>query len=513
MNMTMLLVLSLVACILFVYLHKSIYQRIIAFRKHLINLLKSRSLKTHLTQGKDELDDIHHMFKYLMDDLKRDHDDISKIAFMDSLTGVPNRIYFYEELQKAMDIAKKLKQNMAVLFVDLDRFKHVNDSLGHHAGDELLKSVSARLLSFNHFVDLTLCRMSGDEFTIIIQNSNRELELIPFMDKMIVSLAEPYTIMGQQVIVTASMGLSIFPRDGETSDILLKNADMALYKAKELGKNNYCFYTEDLREKVERKGLMERQLRKAISNESLYLMYQPKIDVHTGAMVGTEALLRWDDSILGVVSPGEFIPLAEETNLIVSIGEWVLRSACEQNIRWTRRGMTPMVIGVNLSTIQFEQHGFIEMVSNVLLETGMKPELLEIEITESFGVINVESAISRLNELKKMGISIAVDDFGTGYSSLNYLKRLPIDCLKIDKSFVDDITQNQDDAAIATAIVALAKALQLDVTAEGVETFEQMEFLKGIGCTNMQGFLFSRPLTGNKLEEFFMMTNSLVEQR
>ncbi|HEX9397646.1 MAG TPA: EAL domain-containing protein [Burkholderiales bacterium] len=415
-------------------------------------------------------------------------------ANYDTLTGLPNRNLLNDRLRQAV-YGKRTPRNTAVVFMDLDHFKFVNDSLGHSVGDKLLKGMSERLRAVLREGD-TVGRVGGDEFVIILNGQSNEEVIFRAMQRIAARVSEPITIEGKELYVTCSAGISLYPQDGEDVDTLLKNADAAMYRAKEHGRNNFQFYTSEMNERVNERLQMENALRRALERQEFLLHYQQKVDVKTGAIIGAEALVRWLHPEWGLVRPVRFIPLAEETGLIVQLGEWVLHEACRQTRTWMDQGLNPGVVSVNLSARQFRQEGLVRMVSRILEDTGVDPLQLEVELTESMVMHNVEAAIATLQGLKSLGVTLSVDDFGTGYSSLSYLKNLPIDTLKIDRSFVREIGTGaeEDEGVLAQAIISLGHSLHLKVIAEGVETDAQLRFLKRHDCDQVQGFLYGEPV-------------------
>jgi diguanylate cyclase (GGDEF)-like protein len=415
-------------------------------------------------------------------------------ANYDTLTGLPNRNLLHDRLRQAVH-GKRTPRNTAVVFMDLDHFKFVNDSLGHSVGDKLLKGMADRLRMVLREGD-TVGRVGGDEFVIILNGQSNEEVIFRAMQRIAARVAEPITIEGKELYVTCSAGISLYPQDGEDVDTLLKNADAAMYRAKEHGRSNFQFYTSEMNERVNERLAMENALRRALERQEFLLHFQQKVELKTGANVGAEALVRWLHPEWGLVRPARFIPLAEETGLIVQLGEWVLREACRQARAWRDDGLNPGVVSVNLSARQFRQEGLVRTVSRILEETGIEPSQLEVELTESMVMHNVEAAIATLQGLKSLGVSLSVDDFGTGYSSLSYLKTLPIDTLKIDRSFVREIGSGSEDdeGVLAQAIISLGHNLHLKVIAEGVETDAQVRFLKRHGCDHVQGFLYGEPV-------------------
>ncbi len=424
---------------------------------------------------------------------------IKHLAYHDTLTGLPNRVLFHDRLQQALSHAVREEHPMGVMFLDLDRFKIINDTLGHDVGDELLKAVSQRLINCIRQGD-TVVRLGGDEFTIILPVITKAEDAAFVAQKILVTLAEPFLLNHQELHITSSIGISLYPNDGTNTQTLIKNADIAMYRAKDLGKNNYQFYTADMNSRALETINLENALRHALERNELLLHYQPQIDIRTGRIVGVEALVRWQHPEFGLVSPVKFIPIAEETNLIIPIGEWVLRTACEQGVRWRELGLPVWRMAVNLSARQFRHQDLLQPIRRILQETGFDPHHLELEITESLIMQGAGKTIAILEALDEMGIRLSLDDFGTGYSSLSYLKRFPIDTVKIDRSFVRDIHTDPNDAAITSAIIAMAHSLRLSVIAEGVETEEQLAFLRERNCNEYQGYYFSKPLPAEQIE-------------
>jgi diguanylate cyclase (GGDEF)-like protein len=420
-------------------------------------------------------------------------------AHYDQLTGLPNRILLDDRLQKAIDHSQKTQLPTWVVFLDLDRFKYINDSMGHHIGDLVLIEVAKRLKQVVRETD-TIARFGGDEFILVLEGDNNEDDMIMALNRIISSIAEPLTINQIQLILTCSVGVATSPADGLTPTTLIKHADIAMYRAKELGKNNIQFFTETLNRKVAERIHIESLLRNALVNNEFILHYQPKVDLITMQVVGAEALIRWNSPELGFVSPIQFIHLAEETGLILQMGEWVIKTACEQAVAWQKAGYEKLIMSVNLSARQFNQSHLLHSIKNILATTGLEAQYLELELTESIVMTDVTASLKVLHEIKALGIKISVDDFGTGYSSLSYLKDLPLDTLKIDKSFTDDIVLHTDKAPIVQTIIALAKNLNLKIVAEGVESYEQLLYLKNHGCDEMQGYYFSRPKLPEEIE-------------
>jgi diguanylate cyclase (GGDEF)-like protein len=428
--------------------------------------------------------------------------EVNWLANFDPVTQLPNRALFEDRLTQAVAIAKATSQSLGVLFISLDQFKKVNDSLGHGPGDMLLREFAERLKSCISKSD-TVARFGSDEFALLrtqIDDTNDVIETIGSLSQL---LKFAFDLPGHELFGTASVGVSLFPLDGEDSQTLLKNAGAALYKAKRSGGANYQFFTADMHELATSRLALESNLRRAIQNEEFLVHYQPRVSVDSLAITGIEALVRWQHPHLGLISPSEFIPLAEDTGLIVPIGEWVLRTACMQGKRWRDQGFAPVQIAVNISARQFHDQDLAQTVIRILEETGLPPNYLELELTESSIMQNAEFAAGMLNRLKSRGINISIDDFGTGFSSLASLKRLPIDALKIDQSFVREATTDDDDAALVLAIITLAHNLRLKVIAEGVETEDQLRLLQLLRCDEIQGYFFSKPLPAETFVSLF----------
>jgi diguanylate cyclase (GGDEF)-like protein len=425
---------------------------------------------------------------------------VDYLSLYDSLTGLPNRRMFTEQLAPILVQARKRSEIRAVLFLDLDRFKTINDSLGHTVGDMLLKAVAARLTRSLRHGDL-VARLGGDEFMILLQGLTQKQDAAKIAVKVLDSLRPPFRIKGHDLHIASSIGIAISPEDGDDVDMLLKNADTAMNRAKELGRNSYQFFAVEMSDiSITRLGL-ENDLRKALERRELILYYQPQYNMDCGQVAGVEALLRWNHPKRGMIPPGDFIPMAEETGLIVPIGNWVMRTACEQCMAWRHSGLAPIHMAVNLSARQFQQQDLPDVVAGILAETGLDPAWLELEITESILMQNLETTIDQLVRLMELGVKISIDDFGTGYSSLNYLKRFPLHALKIDRSFVKDIGEDSDDTSIVSAVIALAHTLCLEVVAEGVETCGQRDFLRSQQCDRYQGFLMSPPVPAERIEQ------------
>jgi diguanylate cyclase (GGDEF)-like protein/PAS domain S-box-containing protein len=418
---------------------------------------------------------------------------VQYLAYYDALTGLPNRTLLGDRLTKALADARRQKYKIALLFLDIDRFKDINDSLGHSVGDLFLQEVAERIKSFAREQD-TVARLGGDEFLVMLTHIEDISDAAVAAERLMDAMTAEFVVEGHPLNVSCSVGISIFPQHGADGEALMKNADAAMYSVKENGRNNYRFFIEDMNAQVAERLSLENGLRKALDKNEFFLVYQPQMDIATKMITGLEALIRWQHPSLGLVPPDKFIGIAENSGLIVPIGEWVLRTACRQAKKWQDEGIPALSVAVNVSAVQFRQTGFCELIQRVLRETELDPQYLELELTESLLFAKADVTISVLKELKSMGLTLAIDDFGTGYSSLSYLKRFPVGKLKIDRSFVRDIAVNPDDAAITTAIISMAKSLNLKVVAEGVENEAQMSFLRAHQCDAVQGYYFGRPL-------------------
>ena len=432
---------------------------------------------------------------------KESEQQIQFLAHYDALTKLPNRTLFGDRIQQALAAAKRSDKKVALLFLDLDRFKSINDSLGHLAGDLLLQSVANRLKSCVREMD-TVCRQGGDEFMVLLTEIDKAEDAAHIAMKIVNAMSNAHLVEDTRLIVTFSIGISIYPDDAVDSQLMIKNADAAMYHAKEKGRNNYQFFTPDMNAEASERMVLESDLRHAVQQNEFVLHYQPQIDNNNGKIIGMEALIRWQQPDKGLISPAKFIPIAEYCGLINSIGEWVLKTACNQNKKWQDEGLLKVPVAVNISALQFHQKNFKESIAHALSESGLEPRYLELEITEGVTVKDIESTVRLLNELKLMGVLISIDDFGTGYSSLSYLKRFPIDKLKVDQSFVRDISTDADDAAIVQTIISMGHGLRLKVIAEGVETAEQLAFLKERQCDEIQGYYFSKPLTADDFSKY-----------
>jgi len=467
---------------------------------------KDYSLRTEKT-SKDEIGSLIDGFNEMLteveerDEALRQHQDhLQRLAHFDDLTGLPNRALYCDRLSQALFQADRATQKVAVMFVDLDCFKDINDTSGHRVGDLLLKDVAARLQTIVRVSD-TVARMGGDEFTILLPNLEDPEKASLVAQKILQNISEVYQVEGNDIYITASAGITIFPDDGKTVDDLLKNADTAMYHAKNNGRNVFQFFSREMNVKMMNRLDLQNNLRHALERNEFVLYYQPRINIADRCITSMEALIRWPHPEKGMIMPDRFIPLAEETGLIVPIGEWVIRAACLQIRKWQTQGNPLFPVAVNVSAYQFRRKNFTETVTEILEETGVSPALLEIELTESAIMKDVDSVIKVLKELNSLGIIISIDDFGTGYSSLSQLKRFPIDSLKIDRSFIANATTNADDRAIVIAIISMAHSLGLNIIAEGVETEMQLALLSAQGCQEMQGYLFSKPLPPDLLTQ------------
>jgi diguanylate cyclase (GGDEF)-like protein/PAS domain S-box-containing protein len=432
----------------------------------------------------------------------------------DLVTNLPNRLLLSDRLSQSIALGRRQNRPVAVLFLDLDRFKYINDSLGHATGDKLLQSVSKRLLASVRGSD-TVSRQGGDEFVILLSEITHPEDAATSATKILLSVSAPYSIEGHDLHIDGSIGISVYPEDGEDAETLIKNADMAMYHAKERGLNNFQFFKAEMNLKAVERQSLEGNLRRALEREEFLLHYQPKVNLDSGEITGVEALIRWQQPDRGLVSPSQFVPIAEECGLIVRIGRWVLREACRQAHEWQDAGLPFKRVSINVSAPEFRHKGFVEGVRTILSETGLEARYLDLELTEGVLMVGAESTGSILHELKTIGIHLAVDDFGTGYSSLSYLRQFPVDVLKIDQSFIQQITSDPDDATIVSAIIDLGNTLKKRVIAEGIETLAQLAFLQARHCAEGQGYLFSRPLAAAQFAHLLQTgtTETVVHRR
>jgi diguanylate cyclase (GGDEF)-like protein len=455
-------------------------------------------------------------------ELRQAQDKILELASYDALTGLHNRSVFSSAVDRAIKRAQKFNHTGAVLFLDLDNFKRINDTFGHGVGDLLLKVVAKRLTKSARASDRNdngesnseahlISRFGGDEFTILIPHVKDASEAKVIADRILDNIGRRVSLAGHELVITPSIGIALFPQDGTEVESLLKNVDAAMYHVKHGGKNSYEMFAHSMNIVSKRRLQIEAHLRHAIDNKELYLVYQPQISLHSGKIIGVEALLRWDSPLLGAVSPVEFIPVAEETGLITPIGEWVLFEACQQAQVWRDEALPPVRMAVNLSVRQFARQNLESVVQSTLLKTGLPVRYLELEITENMLMDDVEGSVDTLHRLKDLGVCLAIDDFGTGYSSLSYLKRFPIDRLKIDRSFITHVTTNTEDASVTQAIIAVAHSLGLSVTAEGVESADQLAFLNENKCEEVQGYYFSKPVSANDIKRLLIVNQGLPD--
>lgn len=443
---------------------------------------------------------------------KRAEERIQYLATHDSLTGLPNRVLFTQMLEMTINSAQRYDHCFAVFFIDLDRFKIINDTLGHDCGDTLLEVTAKRLVQCCRSSDI-VARLGGDEFVILVQEIEDREQAAAAARKILSQVIQPMTIRERECRVTASIGISMFPVDARDKQTLIRHADSAMYRAKEDGKNTYQFYSAELKSRALDRIKLEEALEQALERDELSLHYQAKIEFRTGTITGVEALLRWRNSELGTIAPAHFIPVAEETGLILPIGRWVLRTACAQNVAWQRAGLGPVCMSVNLSPRQFADEQLLTDLDDTLRETGMDPALLELEITESMVMSSLDQAMARLTAIKKRGVRLAIDDFGTGYGSLSQIKRFPIDTLKVDRSFIRGLANDTEDQEISKAIISMGRTLSLNVVAEGVETQQQHTFLRRYACDEMQGFYFSEPVAADRFAELLSQHVTAAQKR
>jgi diguanylate cyclase (GGDEF)-like protein/PAS domain S-box-containing protein len=439
---------------------------------------------------------------------RRYQEELARRANYDTLTALPNRNLLADRASTAIVRARRQGHGTALAFIDLDNFRVINDSLGYAVGDSLLRLVGERLRSSLREVD-TVARTGGDEFVLVLGDQEDEKTISTQIQRVMEVFVKPYVVADREFFVTASVGIASYPGDGDKVEILLQNAEIAMYRAKDVGRNTFQFFTAEMNASVNERLVMESWLRRALERQELLLHYQPQVDLRSNAIFGAEALVRWQHPKMGLVPPGKFIPLAEQTGLIVAIGEWVLRTACAQNKAWQDAGLPPITVAVNISARQFREKNLVDSVAAIISETGLDPRYLELEVTEGVIMHDAEEVIAVLQRLKSLGVTLSIDDFGTGYSSLSYLKRFPVDRLKIDQSFIRDVATDSDGAAIARAVINLGHDLNLKVIAEGVETKEQLDFLRTYQCDEKQGYYFSRPVPAGELEKMLRERRTL----
>ncbi|MDH3468641.1 MAG: EAL domain-containing protein, partial [Gammaproteobacteria bacterium] len=508
-----------VSALLFVFLRNLIITPITRLRQTAYEIGRG-NLEVELnTDREDEIGELTTSFREMSDNLQRSSEQIRYLAYYDTLTNLPNRSMFTEHLKTTLAQAKRKKESLAVMFLDLDNFKQVNDTLGHSAGDELLKEMAKRLvdcvrgsdyLAVSDIPQRTVSRVGGDEFLLLLPDVRGPEGAIKVAKRVLSMASEPFVISNYEFYVGVSIGISVYPDDGNNAATLIRCADVAMYHAKKNEKGTFHFYSQHMNTLALKRFTLERDLRKAIENDELRLLYQPLVDCITGTVKGIEVLVRWEHPRQGLISPASFIPLAEDTGLIIPLGEWVLRNACMQAKAWREKGFEAMKISVNVSYLQFRRRGFAETVQAILKETNMPTECLDIELTESSVMQAPADDLKTLETIKSWGVQISMDDFGTGYSSLASLRNLPIDTLKIDRSFVKNIISDNDDAVIVTVIINMARLLKLKVVAEGVETVDQLKFLQREGCDTIQGFLISRPISSEEIEPFLVQESVIT---
>ncbi|WP_274365494.1 putative bifunctional diguanylate cyclase/phosphodiesterase [Paenibacillus thermotolerans] len=441
----------------------------------------------------------------ISEERKRVEEKINYLAFHDPLTGLPNRLLFKERLSSCFADARRTGKRPAVMFFDLDRFKVINDTLGHHVGDEMLRFLSIQMRSMVGQEEL-IARFSGDEFIVLLPHVENPAHVAEYARRLSDLISQPFLFDDKELFVTVSIGAAFFPQDGEDAETLIKHADTAMYRAKEKGGDTFEFYHPEMNFRSLERLQLETDLRKALHKKQIIIHYQPLVNLESGAIFGMEALVRWHHSELGLVSPGDFIPIAEETGLIIPIGNWVLREACRQNKEWQTKGFN-LCVAVNISMQQFQHPDFVQSIRDALADNDLNPQALCLEITETVAMKNVGFVMETIDELKKIGVHISIDDFGTGYSSLNYLKRFRVHTLKIDRSFIRDVTTDEDNAAIVTALIAMSQQMKMRSLAEGVETEEQLNFLRERGCNEVQGYIYSKPLPPNEFEALIRKSN------
>ena len=467
---------------------------VIAASVHKINTDRYKLINRQLEEATEKKEEITSLYE----EIAASEEEIKQLAYRDHLTGLPNLRHFNEQLNHSINMANRTEKIFSIMFLDLDSFKMINDTMGHNIGDELLKQVARRLVNTLRKSDI-VARIGGDEFIVMIENIKDENEIKIVADKILGCFTHPFLLNNQEFFVTTSIGIAVYPTDGNDADKLMKNADIAMYRAKQRGKNQYVFCTPGMKTKASRTMKLTSDLYRALEKNEFELYYQPQVNCNTNEIVGLEALIRWNHPELGMVYPGEFISIAEQNGLIISIGEWVIQTACRQNKAWQDAGYAPIRIGVNISVQQLQNADIVNQVKDILRETDLDPQYLELEITENIAMSH-KRYLETINALKDLGIKIAIDDFGTQYSSLNYLKQLSVDRIKIAMPFIQGISENPKDEAITKTIIILAKSMEMNVIAEGVETRVQLEFLSQENCDEIQGYYFFKPMPSNELE-------------
>jgi diguanylate cyclase (GGDEF)-like protein/PAS domain S-box-containing protein len=462
-----------------------------------------------ITVEKEAHNTLKNMNKTLEKEVKLRTKELYDKAYHDDLTGLANRAMLNKSLDKSISKAKRNNTKLALLYIDLDRFKEINDSLGHSTGDAVLKEVSNRIKNKIRCED-TFARLGGDEFTIIMENINKEQDAVYLAQKIIDVLEKPLHIDERILYISSSIGISLFPDNGENAEQLLQNADAAMYKAKAEGRNNFQFYCSDMTAKAFNRVLMETNLRQALKNDEFVVFYQPQTNAKENKLIGMEALVRWNHPTMGMISPDKFIPIAEETGLIVNLDRWTMKTAMKQIVQWEQEGLNPGKLALNLAIKQLQQDDFLDVLTQMIKDVGIEPDALELEVTEGGIMQNPEKAIVILQNISDLGIELAIDDFGTGYSSLSYLKKLPINKLKIDQSFIRELPKDEDDVGITKAVIALSKTLNLKVIAEGVETIEQIDFLVKNTCETIQGYFYTKPLSASEMRDYLLMVKNKV---
>jgi diguanylate cyclase (GGDEF)-like protein len=511
------IVYSLIAFLIASFLQRLISQPIEILAQSMVTVAKTKKYTQRLVSDrKDELGQLFDGFNSMLEeiekrenDLKQNENHLDFMAHHDSLTGLANRLLLTARMEQSIARSKRMKSHLGILFIDLDRFKNINDSFGHDYGDQVLCMIADRLKGIIREAD-TVARLGGDEFIIVIEQVRKAEDLSRFIQKLMNDISAAITIGPHTFHVTATVGACLYPDHGSNVKRLLTNADLAMYEAKDDGRNSFQFYSPEMDQGGQTKVLMENRLRQALENDHFVLHYQPQYDMQSGGLVGFEALLRWDDPERGMIPPDQFIPLAEESGLIVPIGEWIIATACQTLKELQTKWPNPLRMAINISPRQFRSDALIPTVAKEIYHSQLNAEFLELEITESMVMNNVSDAISKMRELKQIGVHLAIDDFGTGYSSLGYLKQFPLSRLKIDRSFVRDLTENSSDHAIVNSIIALGKTLNFEIIAEGIETEEQYELLKKAQCNEAQGFLLSRPLAYGKV--LLLLDSMLVDR-